>query len=141
MEKYNKKIPKGIRYISEYEEQYGFHLQDFPHILDKSIPGCGFTTWALTNSQNVILASPRKVLMKNKKKQLDKMKKVSFLCLPVEEEKQGDSIIDTRVQVVAKLETQDSCVVAGQAYGIRGAWWDDHCESNGAGAFKAEGVW
>ena len=102
MEKYIIQVPKGIRYISEYEEQYGFHLQDFPHILDKSIPGCGFTTWALTNSQNVILASPRKVLMKNKKKQLDKMKKVSFLCLPVEEEKQGDSIIDKDLNKISK---------------------------------------
>lgn len=74
-------VPKGIRYISQFEEKYGFCLQDFPHILDKSIPGCGFTTWALTNSQNVILASPRKVLMRNKKEQLDEDKKPSFLCL------------------------------------------------------------
>ena len=74
-------VPKGIRYISQFEEKYGFCLQDFPYILDKSIPGCGFTTWALTNSQNVILASPRKVLMRNKKEQLDEDKKPSFLCL------------------------------------------------------------
>ena len=77
-------VPKGIRYISQYEEQYGFHLEDFPYILDKSIPGCGFTTWALTNSQNVILASPRKVLMRNKKEQLDDDGVLSFLCLPPE---------------------------------------------------------
>lgn len=63
-------VPKGIRYISEYEEGYGFHLEDFPYILDKKIPGCGFTTWALTNSQNIILASPRKILLENKKEQL-----------------------------------------------------------------------
>ena len=74
-------VPKGIRYISQFEEKYGFCLQDFPYILDKSVPGCGFTTWALTNSQNIILASPRKVLMRNKKEQLDEENKPAFLCL------------------------------------------------------------
>lgn len=63
-------VPRGIRYISDYEEQ-GFHLEDFPYILDKKIPGCGFTSWILTNSQNVILASPRKMLMENKERQIN----------------------------------------------------------------------
>ena len=63
-------IPKGIRYISDFEEKYGFHLEEYPYILDKKLPGCGFTTWVLTNSQNIILASPRKMLMRNKKDQL-----------------------------------------------------------------------
>ena len=61
-------VPKGIRYFNEFE-QCGFHLDDYPYILDKKMPGCGFTSWALTNSQNIILASPRKMLMRNKKKQ------------------------------------------------------------------------
>lgn len=63
-------VPKGIRYISDYEKQ-GFHLEDFPYILDKKIPGCGFTSWILTNSQNIILASPRKMLMENKERQIN----------------------------------------------------------------------
>lgn len=87
-------VPKGIRYISDFEKLYGFHLEDFPYILDKSIPGCGFTTWALTNSQNVILASPRKVLMRNKKEQLDKEGKISFLCLPPDEDDEKEKTID-----------------------------------------------
>lgn len=87
-------VPKGIRYISDFEKLYGFHLEDFPYILDKSIPGCGFTTWALTNSQNVILASPRKVLMRNKKGQLDKEGKISFLCLPPDEDDEKEKTID-----------------------------------------------
>ena len=63
-------VPKGIRYISDYEKQ-GFHLEDFPYILDKKIPGCGFTSWILTNFQNIILASPRKMLMENKERQIN----------------------------------------------------------------------
>ena len=63
-------VPKGIRYISDYEKQ-GFRLEDFPYILDKKIPGCGFTSWILTNSQNIILASPRKMLMENKERQIN----------------------------------------------------------------------
>ena len=63
-------VPKGIRYIDDYERQ-GFHLEDFPYILDKKIPGCGFTSWILTNSQNIILASPRKMLMENKERQIN----------------------------------------------------------------------
>ena len=63
-------VPKGIRYVDDYERQ-GFHLEDFPYILDKKIPGCGFTSWILTNSQNIILASPRKMLMENKERQIN----------------------------------------------------------------------
>ena len=56
-------VPKGIRYISDWKE---FEIFNFPHILDKQIPGCGFTEYCLTNDENVILCSPRKVLMQNK---------------------------------------------------------------------------
>lgn len=60
-------VPKGIRYISNWE---GFGLEDYPYIIDKQIPGCGFTHWCLTNDKNIILCSPRKVLLENKKDQL-----------------------------------------------------------------------
>ena len=56
-------VPKGIRYISDWDE---FEIFNFPHILDKQIPGCGFTEYCITNSENVILCSPRKILLKNK---------------------------------------------------------------------------
>jgi hypothetical protein len=59
-------VPKGIRYISEWED---FKLNNFPHILDKKIPGCGFTEYCITNNQNIILASPRKILLENKEAQ------------------------------------------------------------------------
>jgi hypothetical protein len=59
-------VPQGIRYISQWNE---FRLEQFPHILDKQIPGCGFTEWCITNSDNVILCSPRKILLENKEEQ------------------------------------------------------------------------
>lgn len=59
-------VPKGIRYISEWED---FELPDFPHIMDKQIPGCGFTEWCLRNEQDVVLCSPRRILLENKTEQ------------------------------------------------------------------------
>ena len=60
------KVPKGIRYINQWE---GFKLPDHPCIIDKQITGCGFTEYCLTNQDNVILCSPRKILLENKEEQ------------------------------------------------------------------------
>ena len=62
------KVPKGIRYISDWE---GYNLSNypFPHILDKVLTGCGFTEYCLRNSQNIILCSPRRMLLENKEDQ------------------------------------------------------------------------
>ena len=59
-------VPAGYRYISEIPD---FKLNDFPHILNKQIPGCGFTEYCITNNENVILCSPRKILLQNKYEQ------------------------------------------------------------------------
>ena len=56
-------VPKGIRYISEWRE---FSLPDYPCIINKQITGCGFTEWCINNNENVILCSPRKILLENK---------------------------------------------------------------------------
>lgn len=56
-------VPKGVRYISQWKN---FSLFNFPHILDKQIPGCGFTQWCLINDEDLILCSPRRILLKNK---------------------------------------------------------------------------
>ena len=60
------KVPKGIRYINQWE---GFKLPDERSIIDKQITGCGFTEYCLTNQDNVILCSPRKMLLENKAEQ------------------------------------------------------------------------
>ena len=66
MEKHKIIVPKGIRYINEWKE---FGLFDSPCIIDKQITGCGFTEYCLCNGQNVILVSPRKILLENKEEQ------------------------------------------------------------------------
>lgn len=76
-------VPKGVRYIGDWEE---FTLPEEPTIIDKKLPGCGFTEWCLftekedlekngritrknINNKNVILCSPRKILLFNKHEQ------------------------------------------------------------------------
>ena len=66
MKKQKIDVPKGIRYINEW---VGFSLPDHPCIINKTITGCGFTEFCLTNSDNVILCSPRKILLENKEAQ------------------------------------------------------------------------
>lgn len=59
-------VPAGIRYISDWE---GFSLPDYPHIMDKQITGCGFTEWVIRCNTNMILTSPRLILLENKEEQ------------------------------------------------------------------------
>ena len=59
-------VPGNIRYISDWEE---FRLFEFPHIINKKIPGCGFTEWCIKNSLFTILSSPRIMLLENKAEQ------------------------------------------------------------------------
>ena len=58
-------IPSGIRFLSDWEK---FRLSNFPEkcIINKQIPGCGFTEYCIRSNENVILCSPRKILLKNK---------------------------------------------------------------------------
>ena len=60
------KVPKGIRFMSDWKE---FSIPDYPCIIDKKIPGCGFTEYCISNNENVILCSPRKLLLENKENQ------------------------------------------------------------------------
>ena len=61
-------VPSGIRYISEWNE---FNFSKFPSkcIINKQLPGCGFTEYCIRSNENIILCSPRKMLLKNKKDQ------------------------------------------------------------------------
>ena len=64
-----KKVPLGIRYLSEWND---FSFDKFPAkcIINKQIPGCGFTEYCTTSpDENVIVCSPRKMLLQNKKDQ------------------------------------------------------------------------
>ena len=68
MEKITINVPENIRYISEWKE---FRLPDEVCIINKQITGCGFTEFCLSldNPENVILVSPRKILLENKEEQ------------------------------------------------------------------------
>ena len=56
-------VPYGIRYISEWNEYV------FPEnhcIVDKGVTGCGYTEYCLMNNLNIVLCSPRKMLLESK---------------------------------------------------------------------------
>ena len=66
MDKIKIDVPAGIRFISEWE---GFSLPPEPSIINKQITGCGFTEWCIRSADNIVLCSPRCVLLDNKEEQ------------------------------------------------------------------------
>ena len=62
-------VPRGIRFISELGTNFRFYKLPVKCIINKQLPGCGFTEYCLRGPENVILCSPRKMLLKNKKDQ------------------------------------------------------------------------
>lgn len=66
MQRLKLEVPSGIRYMSEWED---YRIHSFPHILNKQIPGCGYTEYCIRNSDDTILCSPRKILLQNKYEQ------------------------------------------------------------------------
>ena len=71
MEFITKEVPADVRFISDWED---FKFSNFPKkcIINKQIPGCGFTEYCLNSDEPIVLCSPRKMLMQNKKKQHEK---------------------------------------------------------------------
>ena len=62
-------VPRGIRFISELGTDFRFYKLPVKCIINKQLPGCGFTEYCLRGPENVILCSPRKMLLENKKDQ------------------------------------------------------------------------
>lgn len=63
MDKHRINVPYGIRYISDWGDYV------FPQghcIVDKGVTGCGYTQYCLLNDLNVVLCSPRKMLLESK---------------------------------------------------------------------------
>ena len=58
-------VPKGIGFISQWND-FDINSLTFPHVMNKKITGCGFTEYFLRNPYNVILCSPRRMLLENK---------------------------------------------------------------------------
>ena len=65
MKRFEINVPRGIRFLSDWNE---FRFSQFLNkcIINKQIPGCGFTEYCINGPENVILCSPRKLLLKNK---------------------------------------------------------------------------
>ena len=78
-------VPKGIRYISEWDNlEEGKRLRDqlpkdTPYIMNKTITGCGYTEYCITNSFPTIICSPRLVLLENKEDQHKDMENLLYL--------------------------------------------------------------
>ena len=65
MNKNKIEVPKEVRFLSDWEN---FRFENFPNkcIINKQIPGCGFTEYCIRSNENIILCSPRKILLENK---------------------------------------------------------------------------
>ena len=62
MEKVILKVPYGIQYISEWKN---YQYPEGRCIVDKGVTGCGYTEYCLRNSRDIVLCSPRKLLLEN----------------------------------------------------------------------------
>ena len=69
MNKIEIEVPINVRYISEWND-FNTDLLKGHSIINKTITGCGFTHYCLTNNIPTILCSPRKFLLENKHEQL-----------------------------------------------------------------------
>ena len=85
MKKFTIKVPKNIRYISDWDNlEEGKRLRDLvpsnqSYIMNKTITGCGYTEYWLTNNYPVILCSPRVVLLENKEAQHSDQENLLYL--------------------------------------------------------------
>ena len=85
MEKIIIKVPKEIRYISDWDRlEEGKRLRDLvpsnqSYIMNKTITGCGYTEYWLSNNYPVILCSPRLVLLENKEAQHSDQENLLYL--------------------------------------------------------------
>lgn len=103
-------VPKGIHFLSDWEE-FNQIFPRFPHIMNKMVTGCGFTEWAITNKFNVVLCSPRNILLDNKEAQhLGEVYRVrsSFFDKDLEVDKNmedpKDSLSDEEIAIIANME-------------------------------------
>lgn len=98
-------IPRGVRFLQDWKE---FRIPDYPCIIDKQLTGCGFTELCLGNDENVVLCSPRKVLIDNKVKQHNVEKKYPTEVYYAENKYEKETKSDTKLGSKQRAqETQD----------------------------------
>lgn len=113
MDKYTVNVPKGVRYLGNWPEFNFSNFQNQHVIINKQITGCGFTEYALRCDFPIVLCSPRKMLMENKKKQhgdrifLVKNIELDFISSNVEydpQEKSTNRPLNLGVEIQKSLE-------------------------------------
>ena len=94
-------VPNGIRFLLDWNE---FNFSNFPDkcIINKQIPGCGFTEYCINGPENVILCSPRKLLLKNKYDQHE------FDTYLIVNEMDKDPDVDKDISKIQKGKSNDS---------------------------------
>lgn len=88
-------IETGIEYISDWKDAYGNYKMDRllsgRVMVNKSVTGCGFTTYLLVNSFDVILVMPRLRLIQNKMEQFNEDEERCFY-FNREKDKKGNPV-------------------------------------------------
>ena len=80
--------------MSEWKE---YKLPKGHVIVDKGVTGCGYTEYCLRNSQNIVLCSPRKLLLENKSEQHLQDKNILYVKNDIKDF-QGSKSFEERVK-------------------------------------------
>lgn len=88
------KVPEGIKYISDWKI---YELPKGHCIVDKGVTGCGYTEFCLRNDSNLVLCSPRKMLLENKMEQHVNDDNILYLKNDIKEYKDIDVKIDETI--------------------------------------------
>lgn len=102
MNKITIEVPKGIQYISEWTE---YTTPDGHSIVDKGVTGCGYTEFCLTNSEDIVLCSPRKILLENKVEQHQGEENIYYLQNDVENFGDTQTIKEKIIAHILKCKT------------------------------------
>ena len=106
-------VPKEVRYLSTWPDFFETIELQLPCILDKKVTGCGFTEWALTNNLNIILCSPRKILLENKESQHEG--EVFYFKNELEKELRYDKDLEDNLGTIAKSGSFDFAISVAAA--------------------------
>ena len=100
-------VPEGIRFLSDWD---WFKLSEFPNkcIINKQIPGCGFTEYCIRSNENIILCSPRKILLENKWKQ--HQKEVYLVRNEMDKDPDVDKDIDKSKKNYTKTPSEEEII-------------------------------
>lgn len=131
-------IPKGIRYISEWKELKEHLPVGETYILNKTITGCGYTEYCITNDEPMIICSPRKILLENKEGQHLDMRNLLYVKDEYAKFEPFDMDLSKKVTKLNKKELKAREKEKAAKYTehmkkkIRDHWFDCNCNSRGA---------